>query len=416
MRMFPALALAFGVSLPSPSTAQQDLDAAPSRRPGWLPRESRFDPSLTTAEKATILKRLNEIERLVLQIPELARPEGFEVWPSVNAAGFEIWPVIQGHPKGNYVVQSYQLWTFRPTKAIAGEGRSCLDIIVNPLPGTLFPNGALNALEDGKGDRLYSEHSFGAKIAGAMLAYAEKTFDLDEPIPPLKPVELSPKNQSWHNVFFSANGVSPWLEATREEYLEALIWNWETKDLKEVERGRQLLTKTRYQRWMEDAPKRKRERDEALAAVEKANPSQAAAARKEAEAIEREISEQLKAAEDEDRAENARELAQGMPADMPRAKLAEMTPAERAMPAWTDNRSGPIEFVQPNTWGAVRMVRANPAFYRSRSSRTLPRGVMVRFTALGDPCHALPVQRAFYAAYKNLDYAALRRLLEAEPR
>jgi hypothetical protein len=166
---------------------------------------------------------------------------------------------------------------------------------------------------------------------------------------------------------------------------------------------------------MEEAPKRKRERDEALATAEKANPSQAAAMRKELETTERQITEQLKAAEEQDRAENARELATATPDDQFRARLAAMTPAERAMPAWTNKGGGVDEFFQPNAPGAVRIVRANPAFYRPRSSRIEPRGVMLRFTA-SLFCHSPAVQRAFYAVRRSFDYSALRRLLELEPR
>ncbi len=203
------------------------------------------------------------------------------------------------------------------------------------------------------------------------------------------------------------------MEVTRQEYLEAMIWSGETQDLEEINRMRQSLTKTRYERWMEEAPQRKRERDEALAALEKVNPSQAAAMRKQLEDTEREVGEQLKAAEAEERAENARTLAHGMPADYLRAQLAAMSAEERAMPAWTRG-GGSIEFFQPHTPEAVRIVRANPAFYRTRSARIEPRGIIVRFIA-NLTCHAPNVQRAFYAAYEKLDYEALRRALGAEP-
>jgi hypothetical protein len=400
------------VASTSIAVGQPDRATPVAQRAGWLPRETKLDPSLTTAEKATILKRLNEIERLVLQVPELARPDGFLVRPAVHAAAHEIWPVIQGHPKGHNVVQAFEL-SARP--AIKGEEMTCLSIIVNPLPIALFLWHPQNDLEDGKGDRLYIEHPFGETMPGALLAYADKVFDADEPVPPVKPIGLSPKNQSYYAVFFSADGISPWLEVTRQEYLEALIWNGETKHLDQIKRGRELLTKTRYQQWMEEAPKRKRERDEALATAEKANPSQAAAMRKELETTERQITEQLKAAEEQDRAENARELATATPDDQFRARLAAMTPAERAMPAWTNKGGGVDEFFQPNAPGAVRIVRANPAFYRPRSSRIEPRGVMLRFTA-SLFCHSPAVQRAFYAVRRSFDYSALRRLLELEPR
>ena len=415
MRTFVALLVlgTLGTAAPPASAlGQRDSAGPPARRPGWLPRSIRIDPRLTTAEKAAIQKRLNEVERLLLQIPELARPEGFEVWPTVHATAFEVWPVIQGNPKAKYVVQAYELMAFRPSKAIAGEGSTCLSIVINPLPPQLYYEFAMNDIDDGKGDRVYIENLFGVKKPGALLAYGYILPGPGEPPSPAR-TGFSPTNYSAYAVFFSADGVSPWLEVSRQEYLEALIWDGETKDLKEIERIRQSRTKTRYQQWLEDAPTRKRERDEALAAVEKADPTQAAEARKEAERIEREIGEQLKASEEEDRAENARVAASGMPADHLRRQLAAMTAAERGMPAWTRG-GGSIEFFQPESPETVRIVRANPAFYRSRSSRIEPRGVVLRFIA-NLTCHAPAVQRAFHAAYSNLDYAALRKLLEATP-
>ena len=397
---------------PSPAPAQRNPSASTVPRPGWLPRYTRLDPSLTAAEKATIVSRLDEIERLVLQVPELAGPEGFEVLPRVDATAFEIWPVIQGHPKGNYVTQSYQLMAFRPSKAIAGEGLTCLQIIVNPLPPQVYMDFAMNDFGDGKGDRIYTENRFGIKKPGALLAYGHILPGPGEPPSPPRS-GFSATNISLYTVFFGVDGVSPWREVSRQEFLEAMIWDGETKDLKEIERIRQSRTRTRYEQWMEDAPKRKRERDEALAAAEKADPAAAAAARKEALDIERQITEQLRAAEAEERAENQKLLAADTPGDRWRAKLAAMTPEERALPAWTLG-SGNDEFFEPNAPEAVRIVRANPAFYGPRSSRIAPRGVVVRFTA-NLTCHAPAVQRAFHAVYEKLDYGALQRLIGAAP-
>jgi hypothetical protein len=76
-----------GAAVPA-SAAAQPASANSAQRPGWLPRSSRIDPSLSGAERATILERLNEIVRLLLQIPELARPEGFEILPLLDVTPF----------------------------------------------------------------------------------------------------------------------------------------------------------------------------------------------------------------------------------------------------------------------------------------------------------------------------------------
>ena len=166
-------------------------------------------------------------------------------------------------------------------------------------------------------------------------------------------------------------GVSPWLEVTRQEYLEARIWNDETKDQKELERIRQSRTRTRYEIWMEEAPKRKREREEALAAAEKADPEQAATARKEAERIEREITAQLKAAEAQDRADNAEVLAQGMPGDHARARLAALTPEERRELEEHINAC-------PNCFVLADTTRQTVRVYKKSGQYELPEGVRQR--------------------------------------
>ena len=240
MRTFAALALLLALSQASSSSAQRDPGAASARRSGWLPRSTRLGPELTTAEKTTILRRLDEIERLVLQVPELAQPEGFEVLPTVYANAMEIWPVIQGHPRGSYVVQSYQLRAFRPSKAIAGEGLTCLEIIVNPLPPQVYMDYAMNDVGDGKGDRLRTDSAPGSRVHTV-------TYSPDRRSPPRQRLCFSPTNISLYSVFFSADGVSPWLEVTR---WETMIWDGETRHLKEIERMRQSRTKTRYEQWV----------------------------------------------------------------------------------------------------------------------------------------------------------------------
>jgi hypothetical protein len=346
------------------------------------------------AEKAEILARLNAVEQLLLQIPELARPEGFEILPSVGG----------GRPSelgdGTLAGYSYNLTFFNPTKKIAGEGNTALSVIINPNPGALFLWGQPGSMLDQKGQRLYIEHPWGEKKPGALLAYGTVEGEPEQ-------FALSPTARSWYTVFFSADGSSPWLEVSRQEYIEAMIWDLEVKDAKGQAEIQRSLTTTPYQRWLEEAPQRKTKREEMLAAV---GPGQAAELRKTLEQTEREVTENLRASEAQDRAENARLLAQDKPGDQLRANLAAMTPAERAMPAWTGASGGAFDFFPPKGSGAVRIVRPNLAFYRPRHSPIEPRGVVVRFTA-SLTGHTPPVQRALYQAYRNLDWAALRGLL-----
>src|SRR5678816_474669 len=55
--------------------------SALSAQTGWLPRAVEMGPNLTGANRAAAIARLESIERLLKQVPELAHPEGFEIRP-----------------------------------------------------------------------------------------------------------------------------------------------------------------------------------------------------------------------------------------------------------------------------------------------------------------------------------------------
>src|SRR5262245_19891408 len=53
-----------------------------SPRPGWKPRQVKFGANqLTAADQAAAIAKLEAIERVMLQVPELAHPEGYYVDP-----------------------------------------------------------------------------------------------------------------------------------------------------------------------------------------------------------------------------------------------------------------------------------------------------------------------------------------------
>ncbi|MGH7467453.1 MAG: hypothetical protein ACRENP_05650 [Longimicrobiales bacterium] len=72
-----AAAAALYLALVVPASAHQQAPAA--GRSGWLPRHTKIGGKLTNAERAAAVARLEQIERILLQIPELARPQGFEI-------------------------------------------------------------------------------------------------------------------------------------------------------------------------------------------------------------------------------------------------------------------------------------------------------------------------------------------------
>jgi hypothetical protein len=92
--------------IPAAAMAQRGPGTAPSRAPGWAPRKSYLDAQtvkLTPAEMATTVNRLKEIERILLQIPELATPEGFYITPAFYGGG-------DRQSTGNAIQSAYTLF------------------------------------------------------------------------------------------------------------------------------------------------------------------------------------------------------------------------------------------------------------------------------------------------------------------
>jgi hypothetical protein len=191
-----------------------------------------------------------------------------------------------------------------------------------------------------------------------------------------------------------------------------MILQLEGKNQEEWKRVKEALAHTPYETWLAGAAQRKRERDEAAAMI--ADKAQAAKMREALEKTEREVTEQLKASDASDR-EQSRRMAANPLGDKYRAQIAAMTPGERAAPAWM---VGGV-LASPGTPFARRLVTLNPALYRVRRSRLEVRAIMVLMrtggyvNTDGGNCACWPnVDRAVYAAYRQLDWAALTRMLD----
>jgi len=152
-------------------------------------------------------------------------------------------------------------------------------------------------------------------------------------------------------VLFTSGGESPTLAVTQEEYLQALIFTFEGKNQVKL---KEAIAATR-QMYANDSLGR----DKTLAGL----------------------------------------TAHG---DRMRARIAAMTPAERAAPAWV----GGTDIVPAGTIGARAAVRRNPAFYRARTSPFEVRAILVHIPG------AMPQLRAYHEqVYKEFDWEGLKRLL-----
>jgi hypothetical protein len=369
---------------PQAGLTQRGPGAAPSRGPGWLPRESSLNSQyvkFTAAEMATTVNRLKEIERILLEIPELANPEGFEVEPAFFGGN-------DPGSTGNVIGSRYTLMFYWGTRKISGEGNDCIGVYLNYLYGadqTPYRN------ERGV---IYLEHEPGQPVPGATRVWQT----------------LSPTERSWTYVLFTTGGTSPWRSVTREAFLSAVIEYQEGKDGAVLATLRRARSETGYRRWLAEAPQRKAGWDGLAAGLP---PAEAAKARKQFEDVERETTAALKVGEAAEVEEIDANLARiTRQATRLRARIAAMSPAERNAPAWLDRMDATGEvFVEPNSPVSIQVLQEDPQFFKARRSRIEVRNLLVRISA-SLTCNTPEVQRAVWQAYKKLDWAALARLVE----
>ncbi len=370
-------------------------------RPGWLTREVRTIANLTPAQNAAAMARLEQIERLLLRIPELAQPQGFEVWPSFVGGARILHPDETQHD-GDVVQYDYWLTFFAPSYAIATTGRRCIEISINPRLDSQH-----TSFRDVRGHPIYLEPGRGTPVPLATQVYGS--------------YDASPDHDQTIDVLFTSGPELPWRQVTRAEFFDASLLSYEGRDGAELAGARRSLQKTPYALWLEGAAERAREREQTLKAlVGIQSAAEIAALRKQLEDTEREIGENLKNSEAEDRAANqkAAEMFAGI-RDSIIAERNRMSPAERRMPALIDTRGNPVgatgralaDSDDPTAW---RVLTPNYDFWRARRSPDEVRAINVRLQSQGT-CSDPAVKRALWQVYQKLDWAALNRML-AVPR
>jgi hypothetical protein len=334
---------------------------------------------MTAAAKTEAITRLEELERIFWKIPELARPDGFEVWKQFFGGA----QPLPG--RGNLAAYHLFIWFFKPSKAVA-DGCSCIDVTVNPLPPT--------NMTDEQGRAIWIEDELGETIPGATIVYRA----------------LSPTERSYVRVVFTSGGTFPWTPVTREEYLRAQIFGAEGKNGETMVAVRAGLSKTPYEGWMEGAAQRKKDREQLAASLRGIKSAEEiAAAIKTMEESEREVIAQMKASEDNDRKLNQRNLAIPTYGDRLRAQIAAMSPEERRSPA-TTNPGG--ELVAATDPFARRVLTPVVGFWHAKRSPVEARIITVEIAA--NATGNIPiVQKALWETYKNLDWAAIKRIVDS---
>lgn len=366
-----------------PSVVAQERPKAPAS--GW---KAIYPPDLgefnTRAERAAAMGPMEEIERILWQVPELAHPRGFEVMKQVWGG------TRQQRERGGLMIYSFRLWFFEGSRATSREGPVCIAVHVNSsLPGSTGET-------DETGRPYAIEPEIGELVPGATIAHEGLQWD----------TPTADRREGM--ITFTSGGVFPWIPVTREEYLRAQVFGTEGKNGEQEKELRKALETTDYERWVEGAPERKKIRDGAVAALAR-NQGRAAAEefKKSQEETERQITEQLKAQEDEERARNKEVLANRW-GDQLRAQIAAMTPPERAAPA----RIGPDGMLAgPEDRSGHRVLTPDPEFFRIRRSPAEVHTITVVFRPTLT-CSVPAVREALWKAYQTLDWAAFKRMVD----
>ena len=367
---------------PCAPAAPQQSSAAPHN---W---RAVYPPNLgdlpTPAERATAMAILAEIEDILARVPSLAQPKGFEVWKQVYGGTF---------PLGEKGPLTYRLflWFFVPSKAVEPEGPKCIGVNVNSTAGL-----DLDAPEEHQKGFFIEPEIGGEKKPGVTIIHEGLRWDT--------PTE----DRRGGSITITAGGAFPWLQVTREQYLQRQIYWEEGKNGQTEAEIKSSLAKTSYQRWMEGAAERKKTREAAIATADRTQGAAAAEElRKTLEATEREVTENMKAEEPEERKRNEDALA-NRHGDVLRAQLAAMTPAERASPA-VALFSG--QMVAADDPLGHRVLTPDPEFFRVRRSRAEAHSITLGFSptlACADPA----VRAALWEAYQTIDWSALRAIVD----
>ena len=392
------------VLLAGPAAAQ-----APSR--GWLPREVHPITGVSQAQRAEAMANIDRIERILKRVPEVADPSGFEIQPVIAGGARQIGPGFDAAPLAGSVIEyNIGLRYYRPSKAIAGEGGTCLAVTVNRRTD--------GRLQDATGRVIYIEGDRGRPstkptISDSRIPHAVQVYG-----------ELwnVPRERSAVDVLFVTAGELPWKPVSREEFYRANLFEHEGAKGEKVADVRKAMAKTPYQEWMEGAAQRKQEREATLAQMKGILPAaDIARTRQTLEASERDVTERLRRSEPEHRERGNEALAKvSVVGDNMRAELAAMSEAERRMPAYiTDaldrgpNATG-WRLTTDEAPPAWRVLTPNYDFYRARRSPSEVRSVSVSIR-MSQSCLAPKIQASLWQAYHKLDWGAFNALL-VQPR
>ena len=382
------------VATPGPGTAQRSTD--PTRAAWEVLYPVQFYSGTTPSEQSAIMATLGEVERILAKLPEIAQPRGFRVRKNAQGGGPPWHPHrrLPGFDDPKSILEySFGLHFTMPG---ATEGSYCIEVRVNrPQIGA-----DAATMIDEAGRIFMVEPRIGEpNIPGATIHHGGLRWDTPD------------ADRRSGFVTFTTNGAFPWKHVTREQFLQFWIYHAEGPDYGVDEPGmRKKLEKTTYDRWVEETATRKKDREEAIAIAAQAQGRAAAEElRKALEETEREVTENLKARDAEERKQNREILGTPSQGDQYRARIAAMSPEERASPAYAPY--GSTELLAPTEEWARRVLMPDPDFWRVRRSRVEVHSITVAFHS-SLTCGVPAVQDALWKAYQKFDWAAIKRIVD----
>ncbi|MDX2061011.1 MAG: hypothetical protein SFV24_24580 [Gemmatimonadales bacterium] len=341
---------------------------------------------------------LQRFEALLLAVPELATPDGFEIRPIFSGGHRPEGP--DGLPLRNSAYRYHLgLDFYAPSRAIAGEGCTCISIVVNDDAPTARHRGAGGLPIYLQADLLGTVVPGATEVWGGLL-------DL-------------PRERSFLDAVFIAAGDLPWKPVTREEFIRALLFEFEGTGGATRAEMEAAFAKTPYQEWLEGAAERRRVREQTLRDAATIKPAaEVAKLRASLEAMEDEVTKRLQASDSADRQRFA-EARAGVagPADTLRSTLARLSAAERQMPALIDNARDEGPYVlgyrltdseAPPAW---HVRTPNYGFWRIRRSPVEVKSIRIHIGISGTGLNP-KVQRALWQTFRRLDWAAFHQMVE----
>jgi hypothetical protein len=377
-----ALTLATAGFIPvcaSAQTAQRVESCGPNDVVPWWPRFTAKlgAETLTAAERATVERRLGAVEALARKSPY------------ATARGFAVEPIFGFHEITNRTQLYPYLFALDTKDRCSKYDEYPAHLIVNFNPDPMAWSAGDRPLIDERGEALYIERPRREAILGSTATFGG--FHEDN------------TNTSAFFLLFTTANEPPTLPVSREEYLRYRILEHEGKDQEKLKAVTANLSKTPYERWVEDAPARKKRNEELLAVIAKVNAAQVAKTRADTEKVEQAEVEKLKRADAFEREKQAKDLAtyKGI-GDRYRAQITAMSPQERSSPALMNG----LDLVPQGTPNAYMIVRKNAAFYHARTSPLEARAILVSMP--GACKEERPQQEQLY---KQFDWAALKKMV-----